>query len=59
MILPSSLPLPVPALRQFLADQLEQGLPATTEGIKRYLGSGLVRGVGKVMAERIARERGA
>ncbi len=38
---------------QFEAQQCEQGLPATLEGIKRYLGSGLVRGVGKVMAERI------
>lgn len=39
--------------RQFTVLQCEQALPATTEGIKRYLGSGLVRGVGKVMAERI------
>lgn len=39
--------------RQFTATHCEQSLPATTEGIKRYLGSGLVRGVGKVMAERI------
>ena len=39
--------------RQFLAEFCEQSLPATTEGIKRYLGSGLIRGVGKVMAERI------
>lgn len=38
---------------QFEAESCEQGLPATLEGIKRYLGSGLVRGVGKVMAERI------
>ena len=39
--------------RQFQAEQCEQALPATTEGIRRYLGSGLIRGVGKVMAERI------
>ncbi|HSM58023.1 MAG TPA: ATP-dependent RecD-like DNA helicase [Candidatus Sulfomarinibacteraceae bacterium] len=39
--------------RQFMAEQCEQALPATTEGIKRYLGSGMIRGVGKVMAERI------
>ena len=39
--------------RQFQADYCEQSLPATTEGIKRYLGSGMIRGVGKVMAERI------
>ncbi len=39
--------------RQFQAEQCEQSLPATTEGIKRYLGSGLIRGIGPVMAERI------
>ncbi|MCB8977816.1 MAG: ATP-dependent RecD-like DNA helicase [Ardenticatenaceae bacterium] len=44
--------------RQFLAEFCEQSLPATTEGIKRYLGSGLIRGVGKVMAERIVERFG-
>ncbi len=44
--------------RQFLATGCEQSLPATTEGIKRYLGSGLVRGVGSVMAERIVNRFG-
>ena len=44
--------------RQFQADLCEQALPATTEGIKRYLGSGLIRGVGKVMAERIVNRFG-
>ena len=39
--------------RQFQAEHCEQSLPATTEGIKRYLGSGLIRGIGPVMAERI------
>lgn len=39
--------------RQFQVELCEQSHPATVEGIKRYLGSGLVRGVGKVMAERI------
>jgi exodeoxyribonuclease V alpha subunit len=39
--------------RQFQAEFCEQSLPATSEGIKRYLGSGMIRGVGKVMAERI------
>lgn len=43
---------------QFTAQQCDQALPATTEGIKRYLGSGLVRGVGKVMAERIVNKFG-
>ncbi|MAT97075.1 MAG: ATP-dependent RecD-like DNA helicase [Anaerolineaceae bacterium] len=44
--------------RQFLAEFCEQSLPATTEGIKRYLGSGMIRGVGKVMAERIVERFG-
>lgn len=44
--------------RQFQAEQCEQSLPATAEGIKRYLGSGLIRGVGKVMAERIVNRFG-
>ena len=39
--------------RQFQALQCEQSLPASAEGVKRYLGSGMVRGIGKVMAERI------
>ena len=44
--------------RQFIAEQCEQALPATVEGIKRYLGSGMIRGVGKVMAERIVAKFG-
>jgi exodeoxyribonuclease V alpha subunit len=44
--------------RQFQAELCEQSLPATTEGIKRYLGSGLVRGIGPVMAERIVNKFG-
>jgi exodeoxyribonuclease V alpha subunit len=39
--------------RQFRAEQCEQVLPATAEGIRRYLGSGLIRGVGPVSAKRI------
>jgi exodeoxyribonuclease V alpha subunit len=39
--------------RQFQVEQCRQTLPASVEGIKRYLGSGMIRGVGKVMAERI------
>ncbi len=39
--------------RQFKADFCEQEAPASVEGIKRYLGSGLIRGIGPVMAERI------
>jgi exodeoxyribonuclease V alpha subunit len=44
--------------RQFQAEQCEQTLPATSEGIKRYLGSGLIRGVGPKMAERIVNRFG-
>ncbi|MDY7075476.1 MAG: ATP-dependent RecD-like DNA helicase [Chloroflexota bacterium] len=39
--------------RQFKAERCEQILPATVEGIKKYLGSGLVKGVGPVTAARI------
>ncbi|MGB1251203.1 MAG: ATP-dependent RecD-like DNA helicase [Candidatus Promineifilaceae bacterium] len=38
---------------QFSAETVKQGRPSTVEGIKRYLGSGLIRGVGPKMAERI------
>lgn len=44
--------------RQFQAEFCEQSLPASTEGIKRYLGSGMIRGVGPVMAERIVNRFG-
>jgi exodeoxyribonuclease V alpha subunit len=39
--------------RQFQAEFCEQAKPASVEGIKRYLGSGLIRGIGPKMAERI------
>jgi exodeoxyribonuclease V alpha subunit len=38
---------------QFAVEVCEQALPATTEGIRRYLGSGLIRGIGPKLAERI------
>lgn len=44
--------------RQFQADFCEQSLPASTEGIKRYLGSGMIRGIGPVMAGRIVERFG-
>jgi exodeoxyribonuclease V alpha subunit len=43
---------------QFRAEHCEQMLPATVEGIRRYLGSGMIRGVGPVTAERIVRKFG-
>lgn len=39
--------------KQFSVDQWERLLPATEEGLKRYLSSGLIKGVGPVTAERI------
>ena len=45
--------------RQFRAERCKQVLPATVEGIKRYLGSGLVKGVGPVTAARIVQRFGA
>ncbi|RLC83303.1 MAG: ATP-dependent RecD-like DNA helicase [Chloroflexi bacterium] len=44
--------------RQFKAERCEQVLPATVEGIRRYLGSGLVKGVGPVTAARIVQRFG-
>ncbi len=38
---------------QFQVETCEQILPATVEGIRRYLGSGLIRGIGPKLAERI------
>jgi len=39
--------------RQFKMESFETLLPATLEGIKHYLGSGLIKGIGKRLAERI------
>jgi exodeoxyribonuclease V alpha subunit len=44
--------------RQFRAESCEQVLPATLEGIRRYLGSGLIKGVGPVTASRIVQRFG-
>ncbi|MFQ5400955.1 MAG: ATP-dependent RecD-like DNA helicase [Anaerolineae bacterium] len=44
--------------RQFQAELCEKSRPATQEGIKRYLGSSLIRGIGPVMAERIVNRFG-
>jgi len=45
--------------RQFQATGFRSILPATTEGIRKYLGSGLIRGVGPVTARRIVEHFGA
>ena len=39
--------------RQFKVERCEQTLPATVEGIRRYLGSGLIKGIGPRTADRI------
>jgi exodeoxyribonuclease V alpha subunit len=43
---------------QFEITRYVEEMPATVEGIKRYLGSGLIKGVGPVMAQRIAEKFG-
>src|SRR5712692_7309276 len=45
--------------RQFRVEKCEQTLPATVEGIRRYLGSGLIKGVGPKTADRIVQTFGA
>ena len=39
--------------QQFAVETCERALPASVAGIRRYLGSGLVRGIGPRLAERI------
>ena len=43
---------------QFQAEVCKLSLPATIEGIRRYLGSGLIKGIGARLAERIVRHFG-
>ena len=44
--------------RQFLAETWEETLPATVYGIEKYLGSGLIKGVGPKFASRIVQRFG-
>ena len=44
--------------RQFTAQSWEETLPATVFGIEKYLGSGLIKGVGPKFAGRIVRKFG-
>ena len=44
--------------RQFTADSWEETMPATVYGIEKYLGSGLIKGVGPKFAGRIVRKFG-
>jgi exodeoxyribonuclease V alpha subunit len=44
--------------RQFKADELRTTPPDSLEGIERYLGSGLIRGIGPAFAKRLVRAFG-
>lgn len=44
--------------RQFVAESWEETLPATVYGMEKYLGSGLIKGVGPKFASRIVRKFG-
>ncbi|WP_175410273.1 ATP-dependent RecD-like DNA helicase [Streptomyces sp. TRM64462] len=44
--------------RQFTVENYTTVLPATVQGIRRYLGSGLVKGIGPVFADRITEHFG-
>ncbi|MGW4850850.1 SF1B family DNA helicase RecD2 [Streptomyces sp. NPDC004288] len=44
--------------KQFHVDNYTTILPATIQGIRRYLGSGLVKGIGPVFADRITQHFG-
>ena len=45
--------------RQFVAENWEETLPATVYGMEKYLGSGLIKGVGPKFAKRIVQRFGA
>ena len=44
--------------RQFVAENWEETLPATVYGMEKYLGSGLIKGVGPKFAKKIVRKYG-
>ena len=44
--------------REFVAESWIEVLPETVEGIEKYLGSGIIRGIGKGMAKRIVKHFG-
>ncbi len=45
--------------RQFMAENWEETLPATAYGMEKYLGSGLIKGVGPKFAKKIVQRFGA
>ena len=42
--------------KQFAAQDYRETLPATVVGIQKYLGSGLIKGIGPVFAKRIVQQ---
>ncbi len=44
--------------RQFEVETFEETLPATVYGIEKYLGSGLIKGIGPIYAKRIVQKFG-
>ncbi|MFY9279053.1 MAG: ATP-dependent RecD-like DNA helicase [Caldicoprobacterales bacterium] len=45
--------------KQFVVNSYEERLPATVTGIEKYLGSGLIKGIGPVNAKRIVKVFGS
>ena len=45
--------------RQFQVEMYEKTMPVSADGIARYLGSGVIRGIGEKLAQRIVKEFGA
>jgi exodeoxyribonuclease V alpha subunit len=45
--------------KQFHVESFSLALPASVQGIERFLGSGLIKGIGPVLAERIVKTFGA
>lgn len=44
--------------KQFMAEKWEETLPATVYGMEKYLGSGLIKGVGPIYARKIVQKFG-
>jgi len=44
--------------RQFAVEKFESVLPRSVVGIKKYLGSGLIKGIGETFADRIVEKFG-
>ena len=45
--------------RQFAVERYESVLPSTVTGIRKYLASGMIKGIGPAYAERIVKKFGA